>query len=161
MNVRIENLPEKKLIGMKVTMSISENTTFLLWHRFMQRRKEITNNVSDDFISMQLYDKSHFKAFNPNAKFEKWATVEVSDFEKIPDGMEPFVLPAGLYAVFIYKVSEWDGTTIFNSIFEEWLPNSEYQLDSRPHFEVLGKKYDKDSKDSEEEIWIPVRFENK
>jgi len=38
------------------------------------------------------------------------------------------------------------------------LPNSDYELDNRPHFEILGKKYKNNSADSEEEIWIPVKL---
>ncbi len=158
MKYRLETLSEKKLVGLNATMSISENSTFLLWHRFMLRRKEITNNVCNEFISMQIYDDSYFMAFNPNAKFEKWATVEVCDFDSIPEGMKTFVLPSGLYAVFAYKVSEWKGSNIFSDIFEKWLPQSEYCLDNRPHFEILGDKYKNDSDDSEEDIWIPVKL---
>ncbi|MDP5096829.1 MAG: GyrI-like domain-containing protein [Flavobacterium sp.] len=37
------------------------------------------------------------------------------------------------------------------------MPNSEYQLDNRPHFEILGAKYKNNAPDSEEEIWIPIK----
>ena len=46
----------------------------------------------------------------------------------------------------------------FQYIFTNWLPNSEYELDNRPHFEILGDKYINGSADSEEEIWIPVKY---
>lgn len=82
--------------------------------------------------------------------------MEVRDYNEIPDGMEPFELPGGLYAVFDYKGSSSD-PRIFQYIFSEWLPNSEYQLDNRPHFEVLGEKYKNNDPESKEEIWIPVR----
>jgi AraC family transcriptional regulator len=35
------------------------------------------------------------------------------------------------------------------------LPGSEYFLDNRPHFEVLGDKYKNNDPTSEEEIWKP------
>jgi AraC family transcriptional regulator len=47
-------------------------------------------------------------------------------------------------------------STIF---FSTWLPDSEYRLDVRPHFEVLGEKYKNDDPESEEEIWIPIKKE--
>ncbi len=84
----------------------------------------------------------------------KWATVEVTDFDKIPKGMEGFTLPGGLYAVFPHRVMDTD---IFQYIYTTWLPNSTYSLDDRPHFELLGEKYKNNDPDSEEEIWIPVR----
>lgn len=140
---------------MKLEMSFYENKTAQLWQRFMPRRKEITNNLSSDLISMQIYP-SNFD-FNPDTQFEKWAAVEVSDLGNIPDQMESFILPEGLYAMFQYTGSSND-TRIFQYIFTEWLPGSGYRLDNRPHFEVLGAKYKNGSADSEEELWIPVKL---
>jgi AraC family transcriptional regulator len=150
----IKNVKPKKLIGMKLTMSFADNKTGLLWQRFMLKRKEIKNNLNADLISMQRYGPAF--DFGPNTEFEKWAAVEVSDLTNAPDKMETFLLPEGLYAVFQYKGSSMD-TRIFQYIFGEWLPASTYQLDNRPHFEVLGEKYKNASPDSEEEIWIPVK----
>jgi AraC family transcriptional regulator len=70
--------------------------------------------------------------------------------------LEVFVLTGGLYAVFDYKGSNKDNT-IFRYIYGEWLPNSEYILANRPHFEVLGDKYKNNDPFSEEEIWIPIK----
>jgi AraC family transcriptional regulator len=70
--------------------------------------------------------------------------------------METFVLSGGEYAVFDYKGSSND-SSIFQYIFMNWLPNSGYNLDNRPHFEVLGEKYKNNDPTSEEEIWIPIR----
>lgn len=145
---------EKKLVGMRLTMSFADNKTGLLWQRFMPKRTEITNNISGELISMQVYPPAF--DFNPTTQFEKWAAVEVNDFNHMPEEMEKFVLPAGTYAVFDYKGSSND-TRIFQYIFMEWLPKSGYTLDNRPHYEVLGAKYKNASPDSEEEIWIPIR----
>jgi AraC family transcriptional regulator len=156
MTPRIENLNEKKLIGKRLTMSLINNKTGELWQSFMPRRNEITNTVSTDLISMQVYHPSHFAEFKPTNEFEKWATVEVTSFENIPADMETFTLPGGLYAVFEYKGSSTD-PSIFQYIFGTWLPNSDYQLDNRPHFELLGNKYKNNDPNSEEEIWIPIQ----
>jgi AraC family transcriptional regulator len=37
------------------------------------------------------------------------------------------------------------------------LPASGYELDDRPHFEILGERYKNNDPDSEEELWFPVR----
>ena len=104
---------------------------------------------------MQIYDSSYYQNFNPENEFEKWATVEVKDFRNIPIGMKSFTLKEGLYAVFDYKGPSSDNS-IFQYIFWKWLPNSSYQIDDRPHFEVLGKNYKNNDQNSEEEIWIPI-----
>jgi len=105
---------------------------------------------------MQIYPASYYAEFSPAKEFVKWAAVEVQHFDLIPEGMETFVLEGGLYAVFDYKGSSAD-PSIFQYIFFQWVPNSDYVVDDRPHFEVLGAKYQNNSPDSEEEIWIPIK----
>ncbi len=155
MEPQIIKLQEKKLVGMHLPMSIADNKTFKLWSTFKSRVHEIGNRCSSDFISMQLYEPFYFTNFNPSTPFIKWAAVEVSNCDKIPNDLECFTLEGGTYAVFFYKGSSAD-TSIFQYIFGEWLPNSGYQLGDRPHFEVLGSKYKNNDPTSEEEIWIPI-----
>jgi len=154
MQPRIENIDQKKLVGMKLTMSLAENKTAELWRSFMTARKLISNPIGTNLYSLQTYDSSYFTNFNPNSKFQKWAVAEVTDFKNIPEHFEAFTLPGGLYAVFQHKGMD---TSIFQFIFTEWLPNSEYNLDNRPHFELLGEKYKNGDPNSEEEIWIPIK----
>ena len=156
MNPRIETLKEKKIVGLRLVMSLAHNRTAELWQSFMPRRREISYGLTKDLISMQVYKPKHFADFNPTSEFEKWATVEVSDFNKVPIGMETYVLPGGLYAVFDYKGMNTDNS-IFQHIFGNWLPGSDFELDDRPHFEVLGDKYKNNDPNSEEEIWIPIK----
>jgi AraC family transcriptional regulator len=154
----IKTISEKKLIGMHISMSLAENKTSGLWRSFMPRRKEIKSNLTSELFSMRVYDASYdFKNFNFHAAFEKWAAIEVKDLDEIPDGMKAFLLPAGSYAVFHYKGLNTN-TRIFEYIFGTWLPTSEYILDNRPHFEILGDKYKNNDPDSEEEIWVPVKL---
>ena len=42
-------------------------------------------------------------------------------------------------------------------ILNSWLPNSEFDIDNRPNFEVLGEKYKRTDPSSEEDIWIPIK----
>ncbi len=156
MSPRIEHLTEKKLVGQYLSMSLSQNKTGQLWGQFAPRIREIENRVSADKISLQVYPPSYFRNFKPGNEFVRWAAIEVKTLDKIPDGMCPLVLSAGLYAVFDYKGSSTDNS-IFQYIFSTWIPQSEYQLDDRPHFEVLGPNYRNNDPESEEEIWIPIR----
>ncbi|MFC0774962.1 GyrI-like domain-containing protein [Terrimonas alba] len=156
MTPRIETSGEKKLVGKRLTMSFAKNRTGELWRSFMPERKNITNSLTSEVISMQIYKPNHFENFNPITEFEKWAAIEVPDFDNMPDGLETFILANGLYAVFDYKGSS-DDNSIFQYIFQTWLPASGYILDDRPHFEILGEKYKNQHPDSEEEIWIPIK----
>jgi AraC family transcriptional regulator len=156
MQPRIETSNEKKLVGKRLTMSFANYRIGELWKSFMPRRKEISCNLTNHLISLVVYKPTHFADFKPTNEFERWATVEVANFDTVPDEMEEFVLPGGLYAVFDYKGLNTDNS-IFQYILGTWLPNSEYVLDNRPHFEVLGDKYKNNDPTSEEEIWIPIK----
>ncbi|TDW52640.1 AraC family transcriptional regulator [Flavobacterium sp. 270] len=157
MKNRIEYLTEKKLIGKHIEMSFIENKTFQLWKGFMPKRRYIRNSVDSNLYSLEVFPDGHFDNFDPNNIFQKWAAVEVIDFEHIPAEMETLIIPSGLYAVFIHKGPQTEGHKTYHSIFVEWLPNSEYTVDNRPHFAVMDEKYKKDDPDSEEEIWIPIK----
>ena len=152
----IETMPERKFIGKRKNMSFSDNKTYELWSGFMPQRKEIRNPIGSELYSIEVYPQSFFVDFNPDATFEKWAAVEVMDFNLVPDHMETLISPEGLYAIFIHKGSASEGPKTYNYIFRAWLPASEYQLDNRPHFAVMGDKYKQDDPASEEELWIPV-----
>lgn len=155
MKPRIEISNEKKLVGKRLTMSFAEFNIGQLWQMFLPRRRTISNNLTNDLISLVIYPPQYFADLDPSNEFERWAAVEVSDFETIPDDLETLTLASGLYAVFDYK--GLPGNSIFQYILDVWLPNSDYQLDDRPHFEVLGEKYKHNDPDSEEEIWIPIK----
>lgn len=157
MEHRIETIGEKKLVGKRIKMSLSNNKTKELWQIFMPRRKEIANNIGSELFSIEVYDPSYFVNFNFNTEFDKWASVEVTDFNSVPGGMETITIPSGLYAVFIHKGPASSGSKTFQYIFQTWLPNSEYIVDNRPHFEIMGVKYKNEDPDSEEELWIPIK----
>ena len=125
MTPSIETSSKKKLVGMRLTMSLANNRIGELWRSFAPRRNEIANSLT-------------------------------TAFDNVPSEMETFVLPAGLYAVFHYKGLSTDNS-IFQYIFGTWLPGSDYVLDDRPHFEILGDKYKNNDPASEEDIWIPIK----
>jgi AraC family transcriptional regulator len=158
MQPRIEILAEKKLIGQRVSMSFANNKTAVLWQSFMPQRKEIENSIGIALFSLEVYDSiSFFADFNPLKEFYKWAAVEVTNWVDIPAGMEVLLLPGGLYAVFIYQGLASEGQKTYEYIFRDWLPPSDFVLDDRPHFALMGEKYKNNDPNSEEEIWIPIQ----
>lgn len=149
----------KMLVGKKLQISLVNNLTSYLWRSLLKERNLISHAVSTDLISLQVYPRNYFTEFSPLTEFEKWAVVEVASFENIPKGMETMCLVKGTYAVFNYQGSSKD-TAIFEYIFSQWIPQSQYVLDDRPHFELLGAKYKNNDPNSEEQIWIPVKEKN-
>lgn len=154
----IEN-EAKQLVGISLHTSLADDKTELLWKRFMKQKKEISNAVSDDLFSVQVYDEGFIAGqFNSQSVYEKWAAVEVEDYSEIKNDLKGLKLPGGLYAVFTHKGTSKEFAETAKFIFEEWIPASEYSLDNRPHFEVLGKEYKgPDNPESQEKIWIPIK----
>lgn len=138
-------------------MSFVSNRTMELWKNFMPRRKEITNAVGTELYSVELYNGTgFFENFNPANEFEKWAAVEVSNFDSLPEGMDTLIIPEGEYAVFHYKGKPSEAQETYRFIYSQWIPGSAYKLDNRPHFALMGEKYKGEDPESEEEFWIPV-----
>jgi AraC family transcriptional regulator len=125
----------------------------------MPRRKEIQNVIGSELYNIQVNPDGF--DFQPNTPFTKRAAVAVSSFDFIPDEMETLEIDEGLYAVFNYKGDQSNAASFFNSIYTEWLPSSDYELDNRPQFEILGEKYKNNDPNSEEDIWIPVKLRNR
>lgn len=138
-------------------MSLVSNKTAVLWESFMPHLSAIQNKVSNDLFSLQVYDKNYFEEFNPQKEFLKWAFIEVTDFDNVPPSLETFVIPSGQYAVFIHKGDTKEFYKTSQYIYGTWLPNSNFVLDDRPHFEILGEKTKNDDPNSEEEVWIPIK----
>ena len=159
MFLRIEEIQPKKLIGFSTQTNLTNEAIAAntIWKQLMPRIKEINNTVSNDLFSVQVYDIKNFENFTSLTDYKKYALVEVSDFNNTPEGFEEFEIPSGKYAVFLHKGIAANFTTTAQFIFGKWLPESEYQLDNRPHFSVMGDAYlGHENPDSEEEIWIPI-----
>jgi AraC family transcriptional regulator len=149
---------EFALIGKKVSMSITNNKTVELWQGFMPEKHTIKNTEGSELFSIEVYNSlDYFKNFDPTREFEKWAAVKVTDHLDIPVGMEPLLIPEGLFAVFSHKGLAKDVWKTYQYIYVTWIPNSDYILDARPHFAIMGEKYKRDDPASEEELYIPIR----
>ena len=157
MQFRLETIDPKILVGMSRKMSLSKDETMSLWKGFMPRRGEVADRTSKDYISMQVFDPAAGDRFLSTTLFEKWAVVEVSSAEIIPQGMQRYTLTGGKYAVFLHKGPAGDWPKSSHFIYDVWLPGSDFELDQREHFEIIPEGYDPLEPKAEEEIWIPIR----
>lgn len=155
MTPQIIAIDKKAVIGMQSAMHHNEYYKIIaLWKSFMPQRKAIHNAINKDFIAIQGY--SDFNAIEK--AFDIWACVEVSNLEHIPDGMTSFIIPKGEYAIFLQK--GMDASKTYQRIMTEWLPNSGYEIDNRPHFQVMGETYKNGSPDSEEDFYVPLKLKS-
>jgi len=155
----IKIIPEKIIIGLYEVMSLSEDKTRLLWKKFGSQRKEITNALCDGSYSIQVYDEGFVRGeFSHTTLFDKWAGIEVKNMVEVPKGMEILIIPAGKWAVFQYQGIPSAFYKMAQYIYEDWLPNSKYQLDHRPHFEYMDSDYlGPMNPEAREEVWIPIK----
>ncbi|WP_438966726.1 GyrI-like domain-containing protein [Flavobacterium sp.] len=158
MFLRTETISIKKTIGFSTQTSLANDKTVEIWQLLMPRLKEVSNAKNADLISLQVYDKSSLQEFTQETEFKKYALIEVKNYDIIPNDFEKFEIPAGKYAVFLHKGTSAEFYKTSNFIFGEWLPNSDYSLDDRPHFEILGDAYKGHTNpENEEEVWIPIQ----
>ena len=158
MQPELLEIEPRKIIGKCLTTTLSFDDTAALWKDFMSRHKEVKNRIDSGFYSMQVYPFGmNFERFDRETEFQRWAAVEVTSFDLVPEGMQTKTIAGGLYAVFTHvgPVKKFVETSHY--IFDTWLPQSDYKLDDRAHFERLGAKYyGPEHPESEEEIWVPV-----
>lgn len=158
---KIIEIEERKLLGMRVETTLAENKTLELWKNFKPRVKEIKTRTDTDFYSVQIFEKGlKFENLTPATAFEKWAAVRVEHLENVPDKMKSLIIPRGKYAVFVHQGTPQEFAKTAAFIFGKWLPNSSFDLDERPHFEIMSADYRSDDPKAEEEIWIPVKDKN-
>src|SRR5436309_2283099 len=122
-------------------MSFSKNRTNELWQAFMSQRNKIKNSIGTNLYSVEVYPPQFFARFDPEKEFDKWAAVEVTDFDAVPEGMETVTLSPGVYAVFTHQGTAAEGFKTYRYIFDTWLPASDFLLDDLPHFAIMGEKY--------------------
>ena len=153
MKPNIIALKTKHLVGMKSSMHHNDYASIVtLWQQFMPRKKDIQNVINQECIAVQVYQDFN----NLEAAFDIYACVEVSSFNTIPKGMLSLTIPQGIYAVFVHK--GMNAAATYQRIMSEWLPNSGYTIDNRPHFQVMGEKYKNGSPDSEEDFYVPIKL---
>lgn len=159
MKHRLIQSPIIYIVGMKATMSfntISEDTGKLA-RQFIPRLKEVKNRVDDNTLSLQNHDNFDYNNIPTTMTFEKWIGVEVANLNNVPEGMETLTIKPGKYLVIDFKGAMQEFVKNWHYLHSQWLPNSEFELDNRPHFEKLSPSYNPMNTVNEEEIWMPIK----
>jgi AraC family transcriptional regulator len=151
MLIRFETLQAQQLSGLLVENPVFSNEeTSQLWRGFRSRLKELSWQEGDDLFSVQVFSE------NQQGQIEqRWAAARHEG--KVPDGMQSLKLPAGLYAVFLYRGSRNGFEEFILDKFLNVIPSYSLQIDDRPHFQRMGPAFNPFSDESEEEVWIPVK----
>ncbi len=147
-------LEESSFIGFSTETSLVQDRTALVFKQLMIWRKGSVKYRNQPAYDIKIYPQGYFTAFNPSRPFEKWAALKQVDQSIIGD-LQPYTLEGGSYLCFTSegRVS----AQFFQELYSSWLPQSRYELDSRPHFDKIWPEPAQRGRVLKEEIYIPVK----
>lgn len=83
--------------------------------------------------------------------------VEVQDFSRLPADWSRVRIPEQRYAVFHQREHISTIRSTWNTIWNNWLPESGYEVVDAPHFERYGDDFDSATGTGGFQIWIPIK----
>jgi AraC family transcriptional regulator len=89
--------------------------------------------------------------------FDYIAGVEVKDFSDLPREFMRVRIPAQKYAVFTHREHISTIRRSINAIWNQWLPNSGFQVADAPNFERYDESFDPNTGEGGFEIWVPIK----
>lgn len=157
-----KTLPEFQVIGVSgkfiSVMSPDKNNLEVipkLWGNFFKEQAKITTRKNPINLGLCWMPGPGDIVDHPFECFYM-ACTEVTNIEKIPEGLELKTIPAGEFAVFTHKGTLDSYQQTLGNIFGLWLPASGKNLRNCPQFEYYDERFKLNSKDSEVDIYIPV-----
>ncbi len=143
---------ETKVIGIARQYQEDDLNIETLWSAFRPDVFQITNRVGDDAFG--IYEE-YYECEN-SVGFSYICSVEVTDFDHVPEGMITRTIPEHLYAVFRHQglVSYLPETLKY--IWGSWLPKSDYEYQETPDFELYTQGTQPDDPDKILFLYIPV-----
>ncbi|MDF2504861.1 GyrI-like domain-containing protein [Clostridium sp.] len=149
MKTKLVNIKEFKAVGITYFGNNSNGEIPKLWQVFNSRYKDIKQK-SKSMICHGICDDE----MDSEGRFHYTACAEVDSFQDVPEGMETKIVPAGKYLVYTYVGDMKNIGNFYNDIFTKYLPDSEYEIDSRLQLELYDGRF---MDNGEFDIYIPVK----
>jgi AraC family transcriptional regulator len=89
--------------------------------------------------------------------FDYVCGVEVKDFSRLPADWSRVRIPEQRYAIFLQREHISTIRSTWNTIWNNWLPESGYEVVDAPNFERYGDDFDSVTGRGGFEIWIPIK----
>ena len=89
--------------------------------------------------------------------FDYICGVEVSDFSRVPPDWYRARIPERRYAVFSHRDHISTIRRTWNTIWNNWLPESGHEVADAPDFERYGEDFDSATGTGSVEIWVPIK----
>jgi AraC family transcriptional regulator len=146
MTVKTQQMPAMTIVGLNIRTRPRAPEIPALWPKFVARIPEIENRA-ESYVTYGVMRPQ------PDA-LQYMAGVSVSKAERIPNGMESVIIPAGTYAVFSYPLSQLGKG--FGEIYNQLLPRSGLRVLPGPSLERYGEDFKAQDPQSPVGICIPV-----
>lgn len=147
-------LEKSTFLGFPTETSLLEDQTALVFKQLMIWRKDSEEHRAQPVYDIKVYPEAYFSSFNPSRSFTKWAAVLQKDKMQVEE-LQSYVVDKGLYLCFTCEGHV--SAQFFQELYSSWLPQSEYELDDRPHFDKLWPDPAQRGAVIKEEIYIPVK----
>jgi len=143
---------EMKVVGTSHQYQEVDLNVEMLWFDFQHKVNQITNRVGSDAFG--IYEE-YFET-EDSLGFSYICSVEVSDFDDVPEGMISRIIPEQMYAVFRHKGSISFLPETLKYIWGSWLPKSNYEYVEKPDFELYSPGIRPEDPDHIIFLYIPV-----
>ena len=120
------------------------------WQRFLPHLGHIPGQIGGTAYGVR-YNSDDM------GNFDYICGVEVADFSWLPADWSRLRIPEQRYAVFFQPGHVSTIRSAWNSIWNKWLPESEYAVADAPDFERYGENFNSATGMGGFELWIPVK----
>jgi len=152
MEPEIVHRPEAKVVGAARQYREEDLDIETLWSAFRPAVAEIPNRVGQEAFG--IYEE--YRESEAGMGFTYICSVEVDDFDHVPDGMVARTIQEHLYAVFRHDGPLSALPETFKYIWGSWLPKSKFNYVEKPDFELYAPGAKQDDPDKVLFLHIPV-----
>ena len=124
--------PEVKVVGIARQYQEEDLDIETLWSAFRPSLSQITNRVGTEAFG--IYEE--YREKEDSVGFNYICSVEVADFDGVPEGMITRTLPEHMYAAFRHQGPLSFLPETLKYIWGSWLPKSKYEYVEQPDFEL-------------------------
>lgn len=158
MEAQIISKEAMKVIGIKCTTTVKENTIPQLWQRYNALYERIPNKSSQDVcLGICLDSQIEMEDFAEDTPFDYIAGRLVDSLDNIPEDMVGYEIPAGKYILFTHKGALDTLDKTYCAIFGQGLQEHGVEPDKRDQVEVYDHRFEYGAPTSEMDILIPIK----
>lgn len=137
------------IVGLKYRGKNENDEIAQMWNELVPRIHDI-ESPAPTMVSYGVITK-----FDESTnEMEYVAGVEVEEVSAVPEDMVSVDIPAQTYAVFPTTLPALHDTIA--SIYDEWLPDANYDRTAGPEFELYDENFDPNDENSKLYLYIPV-----